>query len=435
MSKKQTISVPLIADPRGVNIPIQEMQEALAALTWLQYSYGQAFRNVTEVDGSRYVMPQVYAGNREFLSVEPDDSTSAFSFFEVIDQGTKAFEFADEWVQRVNLVVYCNLEVINQVEGVNRDYIFTEELKEEVTSIIREGNLSFIDGETFIIERGIENAFSNYSYWTFDERYIKRNYDAFKLSFEIRFNDQCINDVVAIDVDYQALLDYWTLQGFTLPTPAHQTSQNQHVIDLKAAGLWDSMDFYHVYANDNIDIAKTNWKNPGTYDAIEVNAPTFTAIQGFNSDGFSSWLGTSYNPFLGGVNYTLNDAAIGVYALTDSTGPDYYIGNGDSRIRKRSDGPNRINSTSTYSFAHLTMGAVQSVSRDSATTISASSGQTVVNISNTSTGISNATMEILSSGLGSAPYDGIVSMAFSGSNITGKQAQLDTIFNTYISAL
>ncbi len=191
MSKKQTISVPLIADPRGVNVPIQEMQEALSALPWLEFSYGQAFRNVTEVDGSRYIMPQVYAGLREFLSVEPDDSTSAFSFFEVVERGTQAHEFASEWVQRVNLVVYCNLEIINQIEGVDRDYIYTEELREEVSNIIREGNLSFIDGETMDIERGIENAFSNYSYWTFDERYIKRNYDAFKLSFDIRFDDRC----------------------------------------------------------------------------------------------------------------------------------------------------------------------------------------------------------------------------------------------------
>ena len=75
------------------------------------------------------------------------------------------------------------------------------------------------------------------------------------------------------------------------------------------------------------------------------------------------------------------------------------------------------------------------MTRDSATTISASSGQTVTALSNTSTSISNATMQILSSGISSAPYDGIISMGFAGGDITGKQASLDTIFNTYMTAL
>ena len=293
MSKKQTISVPLIADPRGVNVPIQEMQEALSALTWLQFSYGQAFRNVTEVDGSRYVMPQVYAGNREFLSVEPDDSTSAFSFFEITEQGSKTYEFASEWIQRVSLVVYCNLEIINQIESKDRDYIFTEELREEVNTIIREGNLSFIDGETFTIERGIENAFSNYSYWTFDERYIKRNYDAFKISFDIRFDDRC--QLGKLDADYQAVLDKANSEGYTLPSISIQQKQSNVIVALKAANQWSKLKSFALFLDTNEEFSLIDWKDPNNiYTAL--NSPVYSAMTGFQMNGIDTYLDTNYVP-------------------------------------------------------------------------------------------------------------------------------------------
>ena len=191
MANKQSVAVPLIPDPRGVNIPIQAIQNALIALPWLQYAYGKSFRNTKEVDGSRYVEPQVYVKNREFLSLEPDDVSSAFSFCEVVGK-KRITEGSRKWDQDLSVVFYVNLEIINQVEGEIRDWIFTEELIEEATNILRAKNLSFIVEDTYDIDRGIEDSFDNYSYWTFDERYIKRNYDAFRINFIVQGNDECI---------------------------------------------------------------------------------------------------------------------------------------------------------------------------------------------------------------------------------------------------
>ena len=42
---------------------------------------------------------------------------------------------------------------------------------------------------------------------------------------------------VSFDPDYQAVLDYATTQGYTLPSASQQTAQNQLVLDLKAAGV------------------------------------------------------------------------------------------------------------------------------------------------------------------------------------------------------
>jgi hypothetical protein len=40
------------------------------------------------------------------------------------------------------------------------------------------------------------------------------------------------------DADYQAVLDYATTQGYTLPSAGQQTLQNQLVVDLKDGGIW-----------------------------------------------------------------------------------------------------------------------------------------------------------------------------------------------------
>jgi hypothetical protein len=45
----------------------------------------------------------------------------------------------------------------------------------------------------------------------------------------------------AFDADYQAVLDYATSQGYTLPSTGQQTLQNQLVVDLKAGGIWSKL--------------------------------------------------------------------------------------------------------------------------------------------------------------------------------------------------
>jgi hypothetical protein len=52
------------------------------------------------------------------------------------------------------------------------------------------------------------------------------------------------------DADYQAVLNYATTQGYTLPSAGQQTLQNQLVVDLKAGGIWAKLDTFGVFATD-----------------------------------------------------------------------------------------------------------------------------------------------------------------------------------------
>jgi hypothetical protein len=117
------------------------------------------------------------------------------------------------------------------------------------------------------------------------------------------------------DADYQAVLDYATAQGYTLPSGGQQTLQNDLVVALKAAGVWSKLDTFANFATDgSSNFALIDWKRLSDYTAI--NSPTFTSNEGFTGNGTSSYIDSNYNPNTSGVNYTLNDASISIWNNT-----------------------------------------------------------------------------------------------------------------------
>jgi hypothetical protein len=98
----------------------------------------------------------------------------------------------------------------------------------------------------------------------------------------------------AFDADYQAVLDYATTQGYTLPSAGQQILQNQLVLDLKDAGVWSKLDTFGVFATDgNSDFALIDWIRLTQYTA--VNSPTFTTDEGFTGNGTSSYIDTNFS--------------------------------------------------------------------------------------------------------------------------------------------
>jgi hypothetical protein len=93
---------------------------------------------------------------------------------------------------------------------------------------------------------------------------------------------------VKYDSDYQAVLNYATTQGYTLPSASQQIIQNQLVIDLKAGGIWNKLDVLYIFANDGGgDFGTLNWKSPLANQATLINTPTFTTNEGFMGNGTS----------------------------------------------------------------------------------------------------------------------------------------------------
>jgi hypothetical protein len=128
----------------------------------------------------------------------------------------------------------------------------------------------------------------------------------------------------SVDPDYQAVLNYATTQGYTLPSASQQTLQNQLVVDLKAAGVWSKLDTFAVFATDgDSDFALIDWINLSQYTAY--NSPTFTANNGFAGNGTSSYIDTNFKP-VNGANYAQNSAHFMVYCYANDLGSTYYGG-------------------------------------------------------------------------------------------------------------
>ena len=76
------------------------------------------------------------------------------------------------------------------------------------------------------------------------------------------------------DSDYQAVLDFATSEGDTLPSANQQILQNQVVLSLKDKGLWNKKDVFGLFATDgNVDFALICWKRLIKMTAF--NSPAF----------------------------------------------------------------------------------------------------------------------------------------------------------------
>jgi hypothetical protein len=164
------------------------------------------------------------------------------------------------------------------------------------------------------------------------------------------------------DADYQAVLNYATAQGYTLPSTGQQTLQNQLVVDLKVGGIWSKLDTFGVFATDgNSDFALIDWIRLTDYTA--VNSPTFTTNEGFKGNGTSSYIDSNYNAQINGTNYTTTNASTGFWSELMTHDANYIYGGGSSYFRDLSstlfrqaindgDGTNRTSPTGEIKYVH-----------------------------------------------------------------------------------
>jgi hypothetical protein len=115
---------------------------------------------------------------------------------------------------------------------------------------------------------------------------------------------------VSFDANYQDILANATSRRATLPSSLQQILQNQLIIDLKSAGIWDNLDDFHIFRNDGSrEFGTINWKNPNNL-ATTTTYPTFSSGYGFQGNGSNMFLNLNTS---GQTKFTLNSGAYGVY--------------------------------------------------------------------------------------------------------------------------
>lgn len=259
---------------------------------------------------------------------------------------------------------------------------------------------------------------------------------------------------VAIDSDYQAVLDRATALGYTKPTAAEQTKQNLLVIALKAAGIWTLLDILYIFANNGSkEFATLNWKAPTLYRCTLNSSPTFTSDRGFTGDGAAAWIDTGWTPSTNGVNYTLNEAGIVTHYFTDGTSADAGYAAGESNaaadaialityvtavtvgryVINGALGSPQAASKRLQNFTHIQRTA-SNVTKHFENGVQQGSNGSIA-----STALPNATLGILArnnQNISRANFrnDGLTMFA-AGASLTGKESAFYNAYNAYYSTL
>jgi hypothetical protein len=107
-----------------------------------------------------------------------------------------------------------------------------------------------------------QNGLNAATYSILDKTFIIEN-TLYEEEVGIEIVDSCTPSVAATASEYQAVLNYWNSNNYTLPTLSVQKRQNEVVNELKNANLWDKLDVLILFSNNgDIDTKLTNFKNP-----------------------------------------------------------------------------------------------------------------------------------------------------------------------------
>jgi hypothetical protein len=201
--------------------------------------------------------------------------------------------------------------------------------------------------------------------------------------------------VAGYDAAAQAVIDQWKVT-----TPAlslgWQAAIDALVVAAKAHGYWTQADGFYVFAADVATNALINWKAPTGTAASAVNAPTFTAKQGYTGDTTGpKYIETNIAANTGGLNFTQDDnataayvrlngtAATAVYAGTSANSHSMTSGNvGSNRNNSANNFAITVNNNNavvkalvrTGSTAHANYVGSSATAADSGTTTSAALG-------------------------------------------------------------
>lgn len=119
--------------------------------------------------------------------------------------------------------------------------------------------------------------------------------------------------------EYQRIYNDLAGSG-TPPGDAIADAQNTMVCGMVEDGVWAKLDVFYNYAQTTnaASEALMNWTASGLYNAVAVNNPPFTALEGFLGIPIpQTHIDCNWNPSVNGVNYTLNDSSVGVYIRTN----------------------------------------------------------------------------------------------------------------------
>ena len=171
---------------------IQNLQDELGGLSWLDHIFGRAERLVKMKNGARYYTPNVYRGKDDYIQLLPDNmELGNYCFFVLDDPQTISLPMGLQ--NRVktpfSLIVWIDMRQV----GATYDDRNTEYLKEQLIKTIRRAWIKKGAVTLAKVYEKAENVFQGFSLDEVDNQYLMAPYAGFRITGEMQIDEECDN--------------------------------------------------------------------------------------------------------------------------------------------------------------------------------------------------------------------------------------------------
>jgi len=238
--------------------------------------------------------------------------------------------------------------------------------------------------------------------------------------------------IYVFDYDYgQVYYYYEDTRG------AESILQNQFMLAIKDAGVWDKLDVLCVFRGSGDGAANVDWKRLTEVTNIDC---VFDTTQGFIGDSsIPAYIDTGFEPGTMGVNYTQNDASryffpYAFYLAGPMDGSTGSLSRNRMLLNNSTDHKINQNASTPLSsaFQYTTTVQPKSIHRTSATDVTLFNGTTSASRTAASQGTIN-NLWILRNGTDYA--DHTVAAYAAGASMVAENTDFVAAWNTYITAL
>lgn len=193
-------AVVAIPNPIDLDLAIQQCQNTIAAVPWLEKVFARA-RNIPRKNpqGTTERLPHIYQSNGEYYPAVPNDALKAFAFFmlsgsrNIPDHAPRISPIYAS--APVSLIVWGNLNRIDN--ATSKDYYFTELLINNVCSQLTKNTNAQI---TRVHDEHVRDIWPGY---VFDEStlgLLMWPYFSFRVEFTLNYSMICPAPVVPVPV-------------------------------------------------------------------------------------------------------------------------------------------------------------------------------------------------------------------------------------------
>lgn len=175
--------------PKLFDKVIQDLQDALGGLTWMNHVFGRCERLAKMVNGQRYYTPNVYKERDEYILLTPDNTALGNYCFFVMEEPQQVTRPTIQYHLRApfSLVVWVDMRTV----GATYDDRNTEQVKADVLKAIRGAWLKHGAVTVERIWERAENVFQGFTLDEVDNQFLMSPFAGWRFTGEMTVIEEC----------------------------------------------------------------------------------------------------------------------------------------------------------------------------------------------------------------------------------------------------